>query len=64
MLGREPTLIIQCIVLALNAIQLSAISMSTAAHTIVAVLVIGLGAIVNRSQVSPVARPKPPGAVN
>lgn len=55
-MGREPTLIIQAIVAALTAIQVSAISMTATAHTIVAVIIIGLGAVVNRQVVTPVKK--------
>lgn len=52
-LGKEPTLIVQGVVTALTAVQLAAISMSSTAHTIIAAVVIGLGAVVNRQLVSP-----------
>jgi hypothetical protein len=52
-LGKEPTLIIQSVVLALNAIQISALSIPIWAHTLTSALVIGLGAILTRSQVTP-----------
>lgn len=53
MLGKEPTLIIQSVVLALNVVQTAAIPMTTLAHTLIGAGVIGLGAMVNRSQVTP-----------
>lgn len=56
-LGKEPTLIIQAIVTAATAVQVAAIHMSTLAHTVVAIVVIGLGALVNRQAVTPVVSP-------
>jgi hypothetical protein len=58
MLGREPTLIIQAIVAALIALQTAAISMPAWLHTLIAVWIIMLGAIVNRGLVTPA--PPPP----
>lgn len=55
-LGTEPTLIIQTIIAILNAVQIGAINMSTLAHTIVACVTIGLGAILNRQAVVPVRK--------
>jgi hypothetical protein len=60
-LGREPTLIIQGVVLALNAVQVAAISMPDWAHTLIIVVSVALGALLNRSQVTPVTKP-PTGA--
>lgn len=56
-LSREPTLIIQAIVAALTAVQVAAIPMSVTAHTIIAIAVIALGAVVNRAAVTP-AKPR------
>ena len=56
-LGAEPIAIIGAILAALNAIQIAAISMPTWLHTTIAVITIALGAVVGRSQVSPVPKP-------
>jgi ABC-type uncharacterized transport system permease subunit len=53
MLGREPTLIIGAIVAALVAVDASAVSLPGWVRTLIAVLIIAGGAIVNRSKVTP-----------
>lgn len=57
-LGKEPTLIIQTIVAVLNAVQIAAISLPLWAHTVIVVVTIALGALVNRANVTP-ASPTP-----
>lgn len=56
MLGSEPTLIIQAVVAALVAVDAAAITMPAWLHTVIAVLIIALGAVVTRSQVSPASK--------
>jgi hypothetical protein len=51
--NREPTLIIQAIVAALIAVDAAVLTLPAWAHTLIAVLIVGLGAIVNRSKVTP-----------
>lgn len=55
-MGREPTIIIQSVVAALNAVQLAAISMPTWTHIVALALIVGLGTYINRGQVTPVGR--------
>jgi hypothetical protein len=66
-LGPEPTLILYGVLAALNAIQVAAISMPDWAHALIIAVTAGVAAVVNRSQVSPVAKapavpPVPPVA--
>lgn len=49
----EPAVIVGAIVAALTAIQAAAISMSTTAHTLIAVAIVALGTLITRSQVTP-----------
>jgi hypothetical protein len=58
-LGPEPTLILYGVLAALNAIQVAAISMPDWAHAIIIAVTAGLAAVVNRSQVTPVAKAPP-----
>jgi hypothetical protein len=51
----EPTLIIWTIWTVLNAVQSAAIGMPAWAHTLILVVTAALGAVLNRSQVSPVS---------
>ena len=53
-LGKEPTLIVQGVVAALIVVQSAAIPMAEWAHTLIAVLIVALGALVNRQAVTPV----------
>jgi ABC-type uncharacterized transport system permease subunit len=53
MLGREPTLIIGAIVAALVAVDAAALGLPGWVRTVIAVLIVALGAIVNRSRVTP-----------
>lgn len=56
MLGPEPTLIIYAVLAAVNAVQVAAIGMATWLHVVILAVTAGLGAVVNRSQVTPVAK--------
>lgn len=53
----EPTLIISAIVAALEVAQVAVVPMPTWLHGVIAALVVGLGALVNRSQVTPAPAP-------
>jgi hypothetical protein len=54
MLKREPTLVIQAIVAALIAIDAAVLTLPAWAHTVIACLIVGLGAVANRARVTPV----------
>jgi hypothetical protein len=58
-LGPEPTLILYGVLAALNAIQVAALNIPDWAHAIIIAVTAGLAAVVNRSQVTPVAKAPP-----
>lgn len=59
-LGREPTLIIYLVLLALNTVQTEVISMPAWLHSTIVVVTTVLAALINRSQVTPALKPVAP----
>jgi hypothetical protein len=61
-LGPEPTLILYGILAALNAVQVAVLNIPDWVHAIIIALSAGIVAVLNRAQVTPVAKPVPPPA--